>query len=365
MFSFRTTALEDQLDKALLDGKVGCFCTQNCWDTASGRYLYDIFRERGNLSTIFCPRDAELTPDTNHIEFEAEDLKGLNAIVVEIQDVGARYFNYTKDIFHLFSVLNDLDSARIAADDQELVLPSIYVVDHENPAGRVVEGTIPVVDNDPWVPKVAHRHGLTLGELCYLYYNEIGAKFPLHIISSRATEANRLLMPWTIAPASDIPGMFTCQMYSGGALWNCTNITPGIGTARPYEYIGAPFIKTSSNDRVPSPEGIIMRPCSFRPAAGRYQGERCFGYQIIMEPGVEYHSLLHTIELMRYFREHYSEFSFSEDFASKLSDPVIAEYLKGNITLDIVQEHVKIEEQKWVRKAKRYMLYDEQPYRIK
>ena len=37
MFSFRTTALEDQLDKALLDGRVGCFCTQNCWDTAHGR----------------------------------------------------------------------------------------------------------------------------------------------------------------------------------------------------------------------------------------------------------------------------------------------------------------------------------------
>ena len=33
MFSFRTTALEEQLDKALLEGKVGCFCTQNCWNT--------------------------------------------------------------------------------------------------------------------------------------------------------------------------------------------------------------------------------------------------------------------------------------------------------------------------------------------
>ena len=40
MFSFRTTRLEDQLDKALMDGKVGCFCTQNCWDTSSDRYMY-------------------------------------------------------------------------------------------------------------------------------------------------------------------------------------------------------------------------------------------------------------------------------------------------------------------------------------
>lgn len=365
MFSFRTTPLEDQLDKALIDGKVGCFCTQNCWDTATGRYMYDIFRERGNLHTVFSPRDAELTPDTNHIEFTQESLSELNAVVVEIQDVGSRYFNYTKDVMHLMSVLNEMDEAARAADDEDIRTPSMYVVDHINPAGRTVEGTMPVVDGEPWTPKVAHRHGLTLGELCHMYYNELGARFPLHIISANAIDANRTLMPWTIAPASDIPGMFTCQMYSGGGLWNNTNVTPGIGTARPYEYIGAPFLKPSLDHDIPAPEGIIMRPCNFRPTVGRYAGELCFGYQIIMEPGAEYHSLLHTIQMMGHFRDHYSEFEFCDGFFDKLSDPVISEYLKGSITFDIVQEHVKTEEQKWIRKAKRYMLYDEQPYRIK
>ena len=364
MFSFRTTRLEDQLDKALLDGRVGCFCTQNCWDTETGRYMYDIFRERGNLEKMLCPKDAELTPETNHITFTREDLEGLSAIVVEIQDAGARYFNYTKDVFRLMETLcgmekEDPDYGGVAG------VPSMYVVDHINPAGRVVEGTIPVVDNEPWVPKIAHRHGLTLGELCHLYYNEIGARFPLHIISAEATDSNRLLMPWTIAPASDIPGMFTCHMYSGGGLWNGTTVTPGIGTARPYEYFGAPFIKPGGVDKLPVPEGVILRPCSFRPSAGLYKGEICFGFQIILEPGVEYHSLLHTVRMMRYFKDHYSQFEFKDDFISKLADPVIMEYLKGNITFDIVQEHVKLEEQKWIRKAKRYMLYDEQPYRMK
>ena len=62
MFSFRTTSLEDQMDRALHQGSVSCFCTQNCWDTDRGRYMYDIFHERGNLSIIFSPRDTELTP---------------------------------------------------------------------------------------------------------------------------------------------------------------------------------------------------------------------------------------------------------------------------------------------------------------
>lgn len=355
MFSFRTTPLEDQLDKGLLYGKVGCFCTQNCWDTFRGRWMWDIFRERGNLQVVFTPRDAELTPGTNHIEFDFEQLRGLDAIVVEIQDVGVRYFNYTKDVMHLMEMLRLLDEEA----------PSLYIVDHINPSGRVVEGSIPAVVGELFVPKVAHRHGLTLGELVNLYSSEIGARFPIHVISARATDANRQLLPWTIAPASDIPGLFSSYLYSGGGLWNNTTLTPGIGTARPYEYIGAPFVKPLRAADLPQAEGALLRPCSFTPAAGIYAGQRCFGFQIMLSPGENYHSLLHTLQLMRWFTEHYSQFEVSEDFHVKLSDPVLSEYIRGSIPFDVVQEHVKVEEQKWIRKAKRYLLYEDQPYRMK
>lgn len=354
MFSFRTTRLEDQLDKALIDGEVGCFCTQNSWDTVRRRYVYDLFRERGNLKAVFSPRDTELTPLTNHIEFSPEMLEGLSAVVVEIQDVGSRYFNYTKDMFRLMDVMRSMENP-----------PSMYVVDHINPAGRVVEGTMITSPCEAYVPKVAHRHGLTLGELANLYHNEIGARFPLHVISALASESNKQLMPWAIAPASDIPGLFTCDMYSGGGLWNNTNITPGIGTSRPYEYIGAPYVKTQGCAAMPVPEGVLLRSCSFTPACGRYEGKKCFGFQILLEPGAEYHSLLHTLQLIRFFRENYEEFSFDEGFEAKLSDNVMYGYVKGNVGWDELKEHVKVEEQKWIRKAKKYLLYEDQPYRIK
>ena len=355
MFSFRTASLEEQLDTALHEGKVGCFCTQTCWDTQRGRYMYDIFRERGNLHVIFSPRDTELTPLTNHIEFSPEDLKELGAVVVEIQDVGARYFNYTKDVMRLMDALKEMK------DDA----PSLYVVAHINPAGRVVEGTMLSSPSEPYVAKVAHRHGLTLGELMNLYYHEIGAKFAFHVISALATDANHQLMPWTIAPASDIPGLFTCDMYSGGGLWNNTNITPGIGTARPYEYIGAPFIKTAATEIVPIAEGVMMRPCSFTPSCGRYEGKKCFGYQIMREPGVEYHSLIHTLQLLRYFKERYKEFVLEDGFEAMLSDSALLDYVCGNVSFEDMREHVKLEEQKWIRKAKKFTLYEDMPYRIK
>ncbi len=354
MFSFRTTSLEEQLDRALREGRVGCFCTQNCWDTERRRYMYDIFRDRGNLVRIFSPRDTELAPVTNHIEFSAEEFAGLDAVVVEIQDVGARYFNYTGDVFRLMLMLKEMENA-----------PSLYIVDHINPAGRAVEGTMPSTP-DKTVPKIAHRHGLTLGELANLYYSEINARYALHVISALATESNKQLLPWTIAPASDIPGLFTCDMYSGGGLWNSTNVTPGIGTARPYEYIGAPFIKTSASENLPVPDGVSMRPCSFTPSCGQYEGRKCFGYQILLEPGGEYHSLMHTLQLIHYFNDRYpGEFRKGDAFRDKLGDDILYDYIVNKVSWQDAREHIKVEEQKWIRKAKKYLLYEDAPYRIK
>lgn len=358
MFSFRTTPLIDQMDKALHEGTVGCFCTSNCWRTDQNRYMWEIFRQRGNLAKLFTPKETELTPGTNHIAFDPADLEGLNAIVVEIQDVGARFFNYTKDVMALMEALAAMKNP-----------PSLYVVDHINPAGRVVEGTMPDSVLPGYAPeshtaRVAHRHGLTLGELCSLYYSEIGAKYPLHVISALATESNRDILPWVIAPCSDIPGLFTCDLYSGGGLWNNTNITPGIGTSRPYEYIGAPFI-SHDGPQPPASAGVMLRPCSFTPAAGRYAGEKCLGYQLMLDAGVPYHSLLHTLELLRFFKEYYPQFRLEDGFKAKLADPQLMDYILGQSSAEELREYVKVQEQKWIRKAKKFLLYEDQPFRIK
>ena len=83
------------------------------------------------------------------------------------------------------------------------------------------------------------------------------------------------------------------------------------------------------------------------------------------EPGVEYHSLMHTLQMMRYFKERYSDFRLEDGFEAKLADPVLLGYINGEISAEQMREHVKVEEQKWIRKAKKFLLYDDQPYRIK
>ena len=352
MFSFRTTGITEQLDKALTEGRVACFCTPGCWNASTQEYLPDHFRRTGRLARVFGPSGAEFDPAGGRIDFDASDLEGLDAVVVEIQDVGVRYFGYARDVMRLLSFRARMEEG-----------PAIYIVDHINPAGRAVEGTIPVVDGDPWTPRVAHRHGLTLGELCHLQCSEIDARFPLHVISALTGAAGRELLPWAIPPAADVTGLFSCDMLAGGGLWCKTSVTAGLGTPRPYEYIGAPFISTEGIP--PSPAGVLMRPCSFTPAYGMYAGEVCHGWQIILLPGVPYNSFLHAVQLLRWIADRHSQFEVTRPLLDRICDPVVSEFLKGNITFDIVQEHVKGEEQKWIRKAKRFLLYEDMPFRIK
>ena len=85
----------------------------------------------------------------------------------------------------------------------------------------------------------------------------------------------------------------------------------------------------------------------------------------MLEPGVEYHSLIHTLQLMRYFKERYTEFRLEEGFEAELSDPVLLGYINGEVSYEDMREHVKVEEQKWIRKAKKFTLYEDMPYRIK
>lgn len=362
MFSFRTTSIFEQEDQVLRKGHLGFFCTANCWHPEHREYIYETFARRGSRVSVFSPSTPEFPNMESHIYVPLEDLRALDALVVEIQDAGARYFTYTNDLVDLFLVMKE----------EKVDIP-VYIVDHKNPAGRQVEGTM-----SESMSKMAHRHGLTVGEIASLVHNDMNAKFPLHVISAAAVPANRDLMAWTIPPAADLPGFFTCHLYSGSALWLGTNVNPGIGTSRPYEIFGAPFMAPLHDGfkMPPAIEGAVLRPCRFQPSAGEYAGTECWGYQIILEPGMEYHSLSHTLQLMNFVCRNCPEFSIINDDDSLgydgrtlmdiLDDEVLYGYVVGQVEWDVVREHIKEQEQKWIRKARKFLLYEEdQLFRVK
>ena len=408
MFSFRTTPLEMQSDLLLKGGKIGILCNQTAWHPETGEYLFETYAKKGNLKRVFIPEHGlfgelqdqvklEQTDIYNNIcsdvEFislygnseeslyaAADKLMDLDVLIVELQDVGCRYYTYISTIFNLFKTLKKYDIGL-----------SVYVIDRANPAGRQVEGTMLREEYSSFigVEGIPHRHGLTIGELSYFLHNEINAKFPLHIISYKATQGNKDLLPWSIPPSPNFPGLFTAHFYSGQCLWEGTNVSEGRGTTRPFEMFGAPFMEQLAdynrkhnlvnwNDQSGPlyDEGVFVRWMRFIPTFHKYKDECCFGFQLLLNPNMQYHALAHNLKILRFLNDNCEGFEYrpgkyeagNDKTAIELllGDKSLIDYVKGDGEWKDIKEHIKLEEQKWIRKSKKALLYeDEQLFRIK
>ena len=408
MFSFRTTSFFEQPDLVLKRGKLGVLCNQTAWNPERGEYLFESVAKMGKLTKVFMPEhglfgelqdQVKLNSGDGYnsllegVEFislygnneeslaaSLKDLTEIDALIVELQDVGCRYYTYLSTIFNLFKVLKA----------NEVDLP-VYIIDRINPAGRQVEGTAlrPGYGSFIGIEGLVHRHGLTIGETSYMLYNEINAKFPLHIISYKASAVNKDLMPWSIPPSPNFPGLFTSHFYSGQCLWEGTNVSEGRGTTRPFEMFGAPYMEELSgyckknglqgwNDpKCPiADEGVFVRWMRFIPTFHKWKDECCFGFQFLPNPNNQYHALAHNLRVIRFLHDNCAEFQFrpgkyeagNDKTAIELllGDQVLLDYVAGNGDWHDIKEHIKVEEQKWIRKAKKALLYeDEQLYRIK
>lgn len=349
MFSFRTTPLLEQEDLTLRRGRIAVLDDETAWHPQYGEYLgYTLARYR-NVARLKSLEDSAT-------------IAAADAVVIEHQCTGNRFDPFLKPLRAFF-----LEQNR----SQKPV--SVYIVDRYNPSGRCVEGGH--YDGLP------HKHGLTLGELANMYYSEMNATFPLHIISAAANDAARELMPWSIPQECGFGSLFSATFMSGAYLWHGTNVSCGEGTTRPYELFGAPFMARLERGRdyvwenaltwndVDSPvydRAAYMRWCTFTPQAGLYAGQECHGFQMIPNPGeTGYNALLHTLRLIRFVRETCPEFAFNDRMDTLAGSETVMAYLRGEADYDTLRNHLKAEEQKWLRKAKKYLLYDEPLYRIK
>lgn len=408
MFSFRTTRLDEQEDLVLRTGRLAVLCNQVAWNPEKGEYLFETLYKKGNLKRVFTPehglfaelQDQEKLDHTSvydslgleGVEFvslygsdeasltaQVDKLSDIDAVIVELQDVGSRYYTFVSTLRNLFNVIH-----------KEGLELSIYILDRENPAGRSVEGTMLRSEYASFigVEGLPHRHGLTIGEMANLFYTEIGAKFPLHIISYVSRSSTQFMMPWSIPPSPNIPGLFTCNFYTGQCLWEGTNVSEGRGTTRPFELFGAPFMeslisynKENDFDNWNDPNNPLYNPAvfirwtKFLPTFHKYAGESCFGFQLLPNPGAQYHALNHSLKIIDFLRQNCEDFAFREGTYEAgndrtaiellLGDKVLVDFVKCGGDFADVREHIKVEEQKWIRKAKKYLLYDDALWRVK
>jgi len=206
----------------------------------------------------------------------AEMLRGLDALVVDLQDIGARIYTY------IYTMANCL---RAGAKHGVPVI----VCDRPNPINGVdVEGAALVPGYESFVGQfpIPMRHGMTIGELAKLFNAEFRLGAQLEVVEMqgwrREMFADETALPW-VMPSPNMPTLETAVVYPGTVLFEGTLLSEGRGTTRPFELVGAPgieaerFAQELNALKLP---GVFFRPAVFEPTFQKHAKQTCGGCQI-------------------------------------------------------------------------------------
>jgi uncharacterized protein YbbC (DUF1343 family)/CubicO group peptidase (beta-lactamase class C family) len=207
----------------------------------------------------------------------AESLSGLDTLVFDIQDIGARFYTYP----------STMGNAMKAAAKHGL---RFVVLDRPNAInGMDVEG--PVLDDGGQsfvgYHTVAVRHGLTVGELATMFNAEMNLGCDLQVIRcegwQRGDYFDRTSLSW-INPSPNMRSLTAAVLYPGIGLLETTNLSVGRGTDRPFEVLGAPWFdgpKVASALNAANLPGVRFVPVRFTPESSKFAKEECGGVNII------------------------------------------------------------------------------------
>lgn len=165
----------------------------------------------------------------------AEMLDGVEVLLFDIQDIGARYYTY------VYTMALGMEAAGEAG------IPFV-VLDRVNPiGGDRVQGNVldPAFSSFVGMYPIPMRHGMTPGELARLFAAEFGVQVDLHVVPvsgwERDTAFDDTGLPWR-APSPNMPSAESGLHYPGTCLFEGTNLSVGRGTARPFQAVGAPWL---------------------------------------------------------------------------------------------------------------------------
>src|SRR5438128_591293 len=233
----------------------------------------------------------------------AEMLQGVDVLLVDLQDVGARYYTF---IWTLYLCMRACEKHGV----------EVVVVDRPNPInGMTTEG--PLIESNyksfVGMHPIPVRHGRTIGELATQFRDEAFPKCRLSILPmknwERAMWFNETGLPW-VMPSPNMPTLDTTTVYPGMCLLEGTNISEGRGTTRPFEIFGAPFIDAESFCRELKQlklPGAFFRENYFQPTFNKFAGELCGGTQIHVLDRNVFHPFQTGVEIIRCIRKLYPE----------------------------------------------------------
>ncbi|MEV0527384.1 DUF1343 domain-containing protein [Streptomyces sp. NPDC050439] len=260
-------------------------------DPATGLPVYDTYQKSGKaLADIFTA-------------------SGVDTIVFDIQDVGARFYTY------IWTLFDCMESAELAGK-------RFVVLDRPNPVtGRAALGPVLHKEFATFVGRqpIAQAHGMTVTELALLFNGEFLER-PVELETVRMTGWKRSdfydasELPW-VPPSPNMPTPETALVYSGTCLFEGTNLSEGRGTTRPFELLGAEGIDrkwaAAANDA--GLRGVDFREAYFAPTFSKFQGKTIGGVQLHVHDRESFDPVRTGIALLVTAKKTWSGFAWRPD----------------------------------------------------
>lgn len=359
---------------ALKGMRIGLITNHSGLD-ASGRRTIDLlYNAKGvTLSAVFSPEHGLYGTADNKIASASESITGLpvyslygdalkptmkmldgiDALVFDIQDAGARFYTY----------ITTMGYAMEAAAKKEI---PFYVLDRPNPVtASLVQG--PVMQRDMksftgYFP-LPLRHGMTVGELAGMFNNEYKIRADLRVIKmngyKRADWYDETGLRW-INPSPNLRSLAEAALYSGVAMAEGANVSVGRGTDTPFEIIGAPWIdaeKLSAYLNSRNILGLRFTPVDFIPSSDQFRNKRCRGVRIDLTDRDKLDSALLGIEIISALHKLYpKEFQVDKTLYLIGSRSVLQE-IKDDQDPQIIMQHWQEPLGQFLELRSKYLLY--------
>ena len=289
--------IEEKLD--LLQGRKVGVVTNHSAVTSDTTHIVDALLKAGvNITALYGPEhgvwghvadgaeiDSSKDPRTGLPVFSLygatrkptpEMLEGVDVMVYDLQDVGARFYTFTYTMSYTMQACAETGKKFI-------------VLDRPNPInGNAVEGRIldPKFASFVGLHPIPMRHGMTIGELARMFNGEYGFNADLEVIPCKGWERDMWFddtgLPF-VWPSPNIPTVDSALMFTGTCLIEGTNVSEARGTTKPFEMVGAPWVdafKTADHLNGLGLPGVRFRATYFIPLTSKHKDQPCGGVQV-------------------------------------------------------------------------------------
>jgi uncharacterized protein YbbC (DUF1343 family) len=286
------------------------------------------------VDSLYGDREESLAP-------AREKLAALDVLLVDLQDIGTRYYTYAATV---------AKTLRVASGTSLRIL----LLDRPNPIdGITIEGGLPHESMRSYVGElpVPHRHALTLGELAMACADDERLDVDLSVVALSGWVRTRcvdLQEPATVSqgrngtsagllwvpPSPNMPTVETAIVYPGLCLLEGTNVSEGRGTTTPFLLFGAPFVDPEALRKRLSEElpggGFVLTSACFRPQFGKWSGRLCNGLRLHVSDRERFKPLRFGMALVKWLRLlHPDEFQWRTQTYEFVDDRLAIDLLLG------------------------------------